>query len=115
MSAPDVLAKGVLMPLSTELNTQSRLRSRTVVFRGALLAASCLMATGVLVVVPAAGGHPSDVAAAATPPTSQSLVVGGDISCGPTDPNFSGSNPSVCQQRATASLVHSLSPNYLLP
>jgi hypothetical protein len=72
------------------------------------------VATAVLVVVPAVGTHPSAVAGAATLPTTQSVVVGGDISCGPTDSNFSGANSSTCQQRATASLIHGLAPNYLI-
>ena len=42
-------------------------------------------------------------------------MVAGDVSCGPTDSNFSGSNPSTCQQRATANLISGLAPSYLLP
>src|ERR1700688_4204688 len=98
------------MPLSTEPRTRGQgrpLSSATAVG----LVATCLLAAVVLVVLPVAGSRPSSVAAAATNPT---LVVAGDISCGPTDSNFSGSNPSTCQQRATAGLVHSLAPNYLL-
>ncbi|HEY5025508.1 MAG TPA: IPT/TIG domain-containing protein, partial [Acidimicrobiales bacterium] len=101
------------MSLSTELTTQRPLMPLRVISRTALAAATCLVATVVLVVLPVAGS-PSNVAAAATLPTSQSVVVGGDISCGPADSNFSGANSSTCQQRATASLIHSLSPNYLI-
>jgi hypothetical protein len=77
-----------------------------------VLTGMSLVATAVLVVLPVVGSRPSAVAAAATDP---SLVVAGDISCGPTDPNFSGSNSKVCQQRATAKLVHRIAPSYLLP
>jgi hypothetical protein len=75
-----------------------------------------LLATTVLAVVPVlapvVGSHPPGVAAAVSDPV---LVVAGDISCGPTDSNFNGSNPSDCQQRATANLIASLNPDYLLP
>ncbi len=101
------------MSLSSELTTQRRVQSLRVIPKAALAAATGLVATVVLVVLPVTGS-PSNVAAAATLPTSQSVVVGGDISCGPTDSNFSGSNSSTCQQRATASLIHSLAPNYLI-
>ncbi|HVA02983.1 MAG TPA: IPT/TIG domain-containing protein, partial [Acidimicrobiales bacterium] len=65
-----------------------------------------------MVVLPVVGSHPANIAAAAADPV---LVVAGDISCGPTDSNFNGSNPSTCQQRSTANLVHTIAPNYLLP
>jgi hypothetical protein len=68
--------------------------------------------TTTLVVLPVVGGSPSDRAGAVSDPV---VVVAGDISCGPADPNFSGSNAMVCQQRATAGLGHSLNPDYLLP
>jgi len=71
-----------------------------------------LLGTAVLVVLPVVGDSPANVAAAASDPV---LVVAGDISCGVTDPNFNGSDTSGCQQRATASLIASIAPNYLLP
>ena len=52
------------------------------------------------------------MAAAASDPV---LVIAGDISCGPTDPNFGGGNPADCQQRATANLIAGIAPNYLMP
>jgi len=76
------------------------------------LAGLSLLVATVLVVVPAVGSHPADVAAAAGDPV---VVVAGDIACGATDPDFSGSNPADCQQRATATLVAGIKPNYLLP
>jgi len=77
-----------------------------------VLAAATLLGATVLVVLPVAGGSPADVAAAASDPV---LVVAGDISCGVTDSNYGGGDTSGCQQRATASLIHNLGPNYLLP
>ncbi len=43
------------------------------------------------------------------------VVVAGDISCAPSDPNFNGTDAYACQESATANLVKSISPNYLLP
>ncbi len=103
------------MLLSTELDTRGPVMLVAALSKLSLAAAMGLVATVALVVLPVTGSHPANVAAAASLPASQSLVVGGDISCGPTDANFSGSNPADCQQRATASLIHSLTPNYLLP
>ena len=73
-----------------------------------------LLGASALVVAPTIGGGRSPVAAAASDPV---LVVAGDISCGPTDPNFNGGNGqnNQCQEQATANLIHSIGPQYLLP
>jgi hypothetical protein len=73
-----------------------------------------LLSATALVVVPQIGSGDSPVAAAAADPT---MVIAGDISCGPTDGNFNGGNgtPGNCQQLATANLVHTIGPQYLLP
>ena len=54
-----------------------------------IVAGLSLVAAAVLVVTPVVGSHPASVAAAAGDPV---LVVAGDIACGATDPDFSGSN-----------------------
>jgi len=73
-----------------------------------------LVGASALVVVPTIGGGRSPVAAAAADPV---LVVAGDISCGPTDPNFNGGSGqnNQCQEKATANLIAGIAPNYLLP
>ncbi len=57
-----------------------------------------------------AGARP--VAAIVADPT---VVAAGDIGCDPSDPAFTGANPSACQMRATADLAVSLAPRYVLP
>jgi hypothetical protein len=53
------------------------------------------------------------IAAASNPVV---MVVAGDISCSPSDPNFGGGlgAPGYCQEQATAALVHTINPSYLL-
>ncbi len=80
--------------------------------RAGILAAMTLLGASALVVLPVVGNGRSSVAGAVSDPV---LVVAGDISCGPTDANFAGGNAADCQQRATANLVASLNPDYLLP
>ncbi len=96
----------------SSIDSDVPLRARSVVARLCGASGLGLLAATALVIVPVVGSHPSSVAGAAGNPV---LVVGGDISCSVTDSNFSGSNPASCQQRATASLVHSIGPSYLLP
>jgi IPT/TIG domain/Fibronectin type III domain/Calcineurin-like phosphoesterase len=45
------------------------------------------------------------------------VVIAGDISCSPTDPNFNSGagQPSYCREMATANAVSQIQPNYLLP
>jgi len=90
----------------------ARSRGRMTMARVAVLAGVVLVMSTVLVVVPVLGMSPANVASAASDPV---LVVAGDISCGPTDTDFNGSDPTLCQQRATANLIHSIGPDYLLP
>src|SRR5579863_281493 len=73
-----------------------------------------MLVMGAMQILAVVGPNPSTVAAAASNPT---LAVAGDISCGPTDPNFNGGNGqnNACMEKATANLIHRLSPNYLLP
>jgi len=47
----------------------------------------------------------ASAAVAPATPTDPVLVAAGDIACAPSDPQFSGSNPSACQMRATANQV----------
>ncbi len=96
----------------SDVPLRARSRARSLVARLCGASGLGLLAATALVIVPVVGSHPSSVAGAAGNPV---LVVGGDISCSVTDSNFSGSNPASCQQRATASLVHSIGPSYLLP
>src|SRR3974390_3045919 len=94
--------------------TTASKRSRDVRHVSSLLslgAAASLVILAVAIVLPVVGGRPHSVAAAATDPV---LVAAGDASCSPSDPNFNGSNSSVCQQQATADLIHRIGPNYLL-
>ena len=57
-------------------------------------------------------GGPLPRAAAASDPI---MVIAGDISCSPNDPDFSGSDASVCQEHATANLAESIAPEYVMP
>ncbi len=87
-------------------------RTHYLFVRLCFLAAIALLSATAVVVLPLVGSGRSPVAAAASDPV---LVIAGDISCGPTDPNFGGGNPADCQQRATANLIAGIAPNYLMP
>jgi hypothetical protein len=98
---------------STVSDEPSRvLRAHSSIRKRSALVGVCFVVTATLVVSSVLESRLASVAAATANPV---VVVAGDIACGPTDPNFGGANPVYCQQRATASLVASIQPNYLLP
>ena len=107
------LMRGVRLILSTDFEESrpARPRSSSSAARFCALAALSLLSTTVLVVLPVLGSNPANVAAAAADPI---LMASGDIACGSADPNLGGGDPSLCQSGATANLIHSVAPNYLL-
>jgi hypothetical protein len=72
---------------------------------------------GLVLVVqaPLAQAATPSVVAAATGKSDPVVVAAGDIACDPANSNFAGTDPSTCQQAATAKEVVSLHPQYLLP
>jgi hypothetical protein len=62
--------------------------------------------------LPASAAPTSPVHAAAG--SDPIVVAAGDISCSSSDPNYSGGNPSFCQQAATANLIRGINPAAVL-